>query len=117
VEYSLHHGGGVGDIEEVGEATRDGSGSVSPSNLCMFNLCSWFCVSLLPSRENTSGSLYIGDFRSTPSIWDQNGRHQSNNAQTSMGGVAGATPPGLVWASLDHSCASYSHICSRVNGS
>jgi hypothetical protein len=29
---------------------------------------SWFCVSRPPPRENSLGSLYIGIFRSTPSI-------------------------------------------------
>jgi hypothetical protein len=35
----LHHSGSVGDVAEVGEATRDSSGSFSPSNLHRYSLC------------------------------------------------------------------------------
>jgi hypothetical protein len=57
----FHHGGGVGDVGEVGEATGDGSGSVSPSNLRRFSLC--FVVSFFSAtslRERLGRSLYRG---------------------------------------------------------
>jgi hypothetical protein len=57
----LHYGGGVGDIREVGEATGDGSDSISPSNLHMFILCFVVRVSpLLLARMPRRVFIYMG---------------------------------------------------------
>jgi hypothetical protein len=56
----LYHGGSVGDHREVGESTGDGFGSVFPLILAGSASILWLRVSLLPPRENASGSLFIG---------------------------------------------------------
>jgi hypothetical protein len=57
-------GGGVGDVREVGEATEDGSGNISPSNLCRFSLCFMVsCFSVASPRERLGGGgVFIYDF-------------------------------------------------------
>jgi hypothetical protein len=49
---------------------------------------SWFRVSPPPLCENASWGIYIGVYRSTSSIWDQDRRHRRYEAQTSLGGAA-----------------------------
>jgi hypothetical protein len=44
---------------------------------------SWFHVTLPPPQGNALGGLYIGLFRSRRLIWDEDGRHQSFEGQTS----------------------------------
>jgi hypothetical protein len=68
----------------------DGSDSVSPPIFAGSSSVLWFCVSPPPRHENALGSLYIGVFRSSLSIWEQDGRHRRLEVQTSMGG--------MVWA-------------------
>jgi hypothetical protein len=84
-----HGGAQGGDIGEGGEAAGGNPGSGSPSNLRRFTLCFMVsCFSAASSREclggrgGGEGSLYRG-FRSSPSIWDQDGWHRMLEGKTS----------------------------------
>jgi hypothetical protein len=62
---------------------------------------SWFCVSLPPPRGNASGRSLYRHFRSSWSIWDEDGCHQRSGDQTRLGGMAWLwhVPLVPIWAS------------------
>jgi hypothetical protein len=73
--------------ERVEKRLRATLAAFPPSNLCWNNLYFCFlCFSTTPYQEHR-GSLYIGVFRSSSVLGEEDGWHQSSRAQTSLGGA------------------------------
>jgi hypothetical protein len=114
---ALHHGGSVGDVGEVGEATGDDSGSVSPSNLHRFSL--YFvvsCFSAASSRECLGESLIgvLGQPLQSEIKTDGIGGTKAKQDQVAQPGLGTATHAHLSLVGL-HMCFFFSCSCSGKN--
>jgi hypothetical protein len=104
-------GGDVGEVEK-----RPGAilAAFPPLIFAGTTFVSVFCVSPPPPLGNTEGGggIYIGVFRSSWASGDEDGRHQSLEAQTSMGGMAwlGAR---ATWSCLAILAHLVDFLCSR----
>jgi hypothetical protein len=95
-----YHGGSVRDIGQVWRSDQGRPRQHFPLQSSQVQVVSCFSAASPRQHLGGRGGLYIGVFRSTPSIWDQDGRHRSYEAQTSL---CGAAWPGAhaTWSCLD----------------